>query len=638
MRYGQAFIPTLKESPAEAQVVSHVFMIRGGYMRKAAAGVYSFLPLGWRVVSKIANIVREEMNRAGAQEILMPAAVPAELWQESGRWAKYGPELLRFKDRKGADFCIGPTHEEVVVDLVRRDVKSYRQLPQNLYQVQTKFRDELRPRAGLMRGREFIMKDAYSFHASEEDCKQTYRAMYEAYTRIFKRCGLDFRAVEADTGNIGGSLSHEFQVLAQSGEDKIVSCDQCSYAANVEQAEVRREAVVAAGAGAPAGLAPDGVSPDRADGGGDGRLKGEQAEVRREAVVAAGAGAPAGQAEVRREAVVAAGAGAVRALERVHTPGKGKIEDVAAFLKLGADQFIKSLVYLADGKPVVALVRGHHDVNEVKLRKLTGATEVVMASDTAVKEITGQPVGSVGPLGLPQGLRMVADLDVRHIADGVTGAGEADWHLRGVNAARDLAGVEYVDLRVATAGDGCPRCGKGTLSLFLGIEVGHVFYLGTKYSAPMGCTFLGEDGKDHVMEMGCYGIGVTRVAAAAIEQNHDSDGIKWPMSIAPYQVALLSLQANDKDVVAAADALYEQLRAAGIEVLFDDRDERPGAKFKDADLIGVPLRVAVGKKSLAEGKLELKGRGEKQAELIDAASAAQTIMARVRAELARLSA
>jgi prolyl-tRNA synthetase len=574
MRYGQAFVPTLKEVPAEAQVVSHIFMIRGGYMRKAAAGIYSFLPLGWRVVTKIANIVREEMNRAGAQEIFMPAAVPAELWQESGRWQKYGPELLRFKDRKGADFLIGPTHEEVVVDLVRREIKSYRQLPQNLYQVQTKFRDEVRPRAGLMRGREFIMKDAYSFHVDGADARKTYQAMYDAYTKVFKRCGLEFRAVEADTGNIGGSLSHEFQVLAQSGEDKIVSCDQCNYAANVEQAEVRRS-----------------DEPEAA---------------------------------------------AEKAIEKVHTPGKGSIDDVAAFLKADKKRFIKTLVFLGDGKPVVVLVRGDHDVNEIKLRKLLGVTEVVMASDTAVKEITGAPVGFVGPVGLPAGLRVVADLDVKAIRDGVTGANEVDQHVTGVSAARDLGTAEWADLRMAAAGDGCPRCGKGTFTLFLGIEVGHVFYLGTKYSEPMKCTYLDVAGKEQVMEMGCYGIGVTRVAAAAIEQNHDQDGIMWPMSIAPYQVALLTLQQNDAAVVAAADKLYNELLAAGIEVIYDDRDERPGAKFKDADLIGVPLRVAVGKKSLAEGKLELKPRTAKAAELIDAATAAETIIARVKAELARL--
>jgi prolyl-tRNA synthetase len=578
MRYAQAFIHTLKEVPAEAQVVSHVYLIRGAFMRKQAAGIYSFLPLGHRIVAKIANIVREEMNRAGAQEILMPAAIPAELWQESGRWQKYGDLLLRFKDRKGADFCIGPTHEEVVVDIVRRDCKSYRELPQNLYQIQTKFRDEFRPRAGLLRGREFIMKDAYSFHASDEDCLKTYQDMYDAYGRIFARCGLDFRAVEADTGNIGGSKSHEFQVLAHSGEDKIVSCSKCSYAANIEQAEVRRGA----------------------------------------------ADFDVGQA---------------RGITRLHTPGVGAIDEVAAFLKADRRRFIKTLVYLADGKPVVALVRGDHDVNEVKLRKLAGADDVVMAGDKAVEEITGAPIGFVGPIGLEQrGVRIFADLDLGPIVDGITGAGERDYHIGGVSAARDLGHATFADLRMAAAGDGCPRCADGTLALYQGIEVGHVFFLGTKYSKPMGCNFLGDDGSEKPMVMGCYGIGVTRVAAAAIEQNHDQDGIIWPMSIAPFQVTLLTLQPKDADVVAAADKLYADLKAAGIEVLYDDRDERPGSKFKDADLIGVPLRVAVGKKSLAEGKLELKGRRDAKAELIDAARGAEIVVARVQAELERLAA
>jgi len=573
-RWSQAFIPTLKEVPAEAQVVSHVFMLRAGFMRKVAAGIYSFLPLGWRVVSKVADIVREEMNRAGAQEILMPAAVPAELWQESGRWQKYGPELLRFKDRKSADFLIGPTHEEVVVDIVRRDVKSYRQLPVNLYQIQTKFRDEARPRAGLIRGREFIMKDAYSFHAGDEDAHRTYRAMYDAYTRVFKRCGLAFRAVEADTGNIGGSLSHEFQVLAQSGEDKIVSCTKCDYAANVEQAEVRRS--------------------ERVDTG-----------------------------------------GSSRALDRVATPGKKTIEDVAAFLKIAPSSMIKTLVFLADGKPVVALVRGDHDVNEIKLRKLLGAAEVVMAGDNAVTEVTGAPAGFAGPVGL-RGVRIVGDLEVRNLRDAATGANAADQHLVGVDAARDLEGVEWADLRVAAAGDPCPRCGEGVFERFAGIEVGHVFFLGTKYSEPMGCTYLGDDGQLRPMVMGCYGIGITRVAAAAIEQNFDADGIIWPMSLAPYQVEVLTLQAKDADVVAAADKLYADLRAAGIDALYDDRDERPGAKFKDADLIGVPLRVAVGKKSLAEGSVEVKLRRDKAATLVPVAEAAERIAGMVRAELERL--
>ncbi len=563
-RWSQAFIPTLKEVPAEAQVVSHVFLLRAGYMRKVAAGIYTFLPLGWRVLRKVEEIVREEMNRAGAQEILMPAAVPAELWQESGRWQKYGPELLRFKDRKQADFLIGPTHEEVVVDAVRREVKSYRQLPTNLYQIQTKFRDEARPRAGLMRGREFIMKDAYSFHAGDEDAKREYRAMYDAYTRIFKRCGLEFRAVEADTGAIGGSLSHEFQVLAQSGEDKIVSCNKCDYAANVEEARVRREA-----------------TPDAAP------------------------------VELRELA----------------TPGMRTVEELGKIAP--ATRVIKTLPFMADGKLVVVLVRGDHEVNEIKLRKVLGVDEVYLSG-----ELPGAPLGFFGPVGRAE--RIVADLDVRSISDGVTGANKPDVHLTGVSAARDLAGAEWADLRLAVEGDRCPRCEEGVFTRFNGIEVGHVFFLGTKYSEPMGCTYLGEDGQLRPMVMGCYGIGITRVAAAAIEQNHDTDGIVWPMSLAPFQVELMTLQAKDADVVKAADKLYEELRAAGVEVLYDDRDERPGAKFKDADLIGVPLRLAVGKKSLADGKVELKARRAKDAELIPAGDAASIIAARVRAELDRL--
>jgi prolyl-tRNA synthetase len=568
-RWSQAFIPTLKEVPAEAQIVSHVYLLRGGFMRKLAAGIYTFLPLGWRVVKNVADIVRQEMDRAGALELLMPAAIPAELWQESGRWQAYGPELLRWKDRKQADFVTGPTHEEVVVDTVRRDVKSYRQLPLNLYHIQTKFRDEARPRAGLMRGREFIMKDAYSFDVDDEAAKRSYRAMFDAYTRIFQRCGLEFRPVEADTGNIGGTMSHEFQVLAQSGEDKIVSCTRCDYAANVEKAEVRRS--------------PE--RPPRVD----------------------------------------------RPLEKVRTPGKKTIEEVARFLQITPARLVKTLVYLADGHPVVALVRGDHDVNELKLRKLVGAQEVVLAGDHAILEITGAPVGFAGPRGLK--VRTVADLEVEGMSDAATGANEDDHHLVGFDMVRDAPGVEYADLRVAVAGDSCPRCGVGVLERFAGIEVGHVFFLGTKYSVPMGCTFLGDDGQLRPMVMGCYGIGITRTAAAAIEQNHDADGIIWPMALAPYQVELLTLQAKDAEVVAAADRLYQELVAAGIEVLYDDRDERPGAKFKDADLIGIPLRVAVGKKSLAEGKVELKPRRAKQAELIPAGDAAAIVAARVREAL-----
>jgi prolyl-tRNA synthetase len=572
MRLSLAFIPTLKESPADAQVVSHVYMVRGGFIRRLAAGIYTFLPLGWRVVHKIENIVRQEMNAAGAQEVLMPAAIPAELWQESGRWSKYGPELLRFKDRKGADFCFGPTHEEVVVDMVRREIKSYRNLPVNLYQIQGKFRDEIRPRAGLMRGREFIMKDAYSFDVSEDKALTSYDAMYHAYERIFQRCGLDFRAVEADTGAIGGSRSHEFQVLAESGEDAIVSCDACDYAANVEEAKVKAPST-------------PGIQ-------GDGKL------------------------------------------EKVSTPGAKTIEDVAAFLKIAPQKLIKSLVYMADDRPVMALVRGDRSLNEIALKKATGANQVFLARDGQVVEAIGTAPGFAGPVGA--GIDVYADQELSGATGAVSGANEADAHYTGVDLGRDVKIKAFAPLRLAEAGDACPRCAGGTLRAFKGIEVGHVFYLGTVYSAPMGCTFLDEAGHEKPMVMGCYGIGITRIAASAIEQNHDDNGIVWPMSIAPYEVEVVPLQMNDADVVAAGEALYGKLQALGVEVLLDDRAERPGAKFKDADLIGIPLRVAIGKRSLDDGKVEVKWRKGGEAELVPVTSAAEHIAGLVRAERERL--
>ena len=572
MRLSKTLIPTLKEAPSEAEVPSHIYMVRGGYLRKVAAGVYSFLPLGWRVVQKISKIIREEMNRAGASEVFLPAVVPAELWQESGRWEKYGAQLLRFKDRKGGDFVIGPTHEEVIVDLVRGDVRSYRQLPLNLYQIQTKFRDELRPRAGLMRGREFIMKDAYSFHADDADAKREYQNMYAAYERIFQRCGLAFRAVEADTGAIGGSMSHEFQVLAETGEDALVACDTCNYAANVEQAETRLEVGTA----------------------------------------------------------VAKDAGALAALEKISTPGKGSIEDVSAFLKMPATQFVKTLIYLADGKPVAVLVRGDRVVNEIKLKRALGAGEIVMAAESGVREATGAPVGFAGPIGLK--IPVYCDLEVAAMKDVVTGANEADMHYRGANPGRDFRPTATGDYRQAAPGDRCPRCDAGVFKGYRGIEVGHVFFLGTKYSVPMKATFLDSDGHEKPMVMGCYGIGVTRIAAAAIEQNHDKDGIVWPVPIAPYEVALLSLQGDDPQLKAVCDQLYADLEAAGIEVLYDDRDERPGVKFKDADLIGLPWRLALGKKGLAEGVVELKARRGSEVQKIKLADAVAFVAARVKEE------
>jgi prolyl-tRNA synthetase len=545
MRLSQTLVPTLKEAPAEAEIPSHIFMVRGGYLRKVAAGIYSFLPLGLRVVQKVSRIVREEMNRAGASEVFMPAVIPGELWQESGRWDKYGAQLLRLKDRKGGDFVVGPTHEEVICALVRSDVRSWRQLPLNLYQIQTKFRDELRPRAGLMRGREFIMKDAYSFHVDEKDAHREYMNMYEAYKRIFTRCGLAFRPVEADTGAIGGSMSHEFQVLAETGEDALVACDKCDYAANVEQAATRK------------------VEP-------------------------------------------AATSKATQAMTRVETPGVHTIAEVSAFLKVPATTLVKTLIYLADGAPIAVLVRGDREVNEIKVKKAIGAVDILLASDATVREVTGAPVGFAGPVGLK--IPVFCDFEVCALTDFVVGANQADAHIVGVNLERDFTPTACGDYRQAAPGDPCPRCDGGVFKGYRGIEVGHVFFLGTKYSKPMGVSFLSKEGHEKPAEMGCYGIGVTRIVAAAIEQHHDKDGIIWPVPLAPYEVTVLDLQQDDEKVVATAKKIYEDLRAAGIEVLYDDRDERAGVKFKDADLVGIPYRVAVGKKGLAEGVVELKLR------------------------------
>jgi len=563
----RAFTPTLKEVPADAQVVSHVFMIRGGFIRRVAAGVYNFLPLGWRVINKIERIIREELDKAGAQEVLMPAAVPAELWQETGRWQKYGPELLRFKDRKGADFCFGPTHEEVIVDMVRREVKSYRDLPLNLYQIQGKFRDELRPRAGLMRGREFIMKDAYSFDVDLESARKSYQAMYDAYGHIFSRCGLSFRVVEADTGAIGGDMSHEFQVLASSGEDTLVACDGCDYAANVEQAEMAAPAADEAPADGPA-------------------------------------------------------------LESVATPGKKTIDEVADFLEVPASRLVKTLIYVAGGKAIAVCVRGDRTVNEVRLKKVVGADELFAAGDKQVTEATGAPVGFAGPVGLE--IPVYADVELQGLRGAYCGGNAADVHLGNLDMARDVPSATFDTLRAAGAGDRCARCDDGAFMVERGIEVGHVFLLERVYTEPMKATVLGEDGKQAVMEMGCYGIGVTRVAAAAIEQNHDEGGILWPLSIAPYEVHLLALQPKDQGVMDACERLYKELGDAGLEVLFDDRKERPGAKFADADLIGIPLRIAVGKRTLGEGEVEFKWRADAEASRVPV----EDIVGKV-AELAR---
>lgn len=568
MRYSQYFIPTVKETPSDAEVVSHKLMLRAGMIRKLAAGIYNYLPLGLRSIRKVEQIVREEMNRAGAIELLMPSVQPAELWQESKRWEQYGKELLRFKDRKDAEFCLGPTHEEVITDLVRREVKSYRQLPLNLYQVQSKFRDEIRPRFGLMRGREFIMKDAYSFDVSSEAADTSYDKMYQAYRRIFQRCGLKFRAVEADTGSIGGSSSHEFMVLADSGEDAIVSCTACEYAANVEKAEARL-------------FPPEHAEP--------------------------------------------------RELEKVETPQKRSVEEVTTFLGIPASSLVKTLLCVADGEPVAALVRGDHDLNEIKLKHLLGCEELEMASEEVVERVTGAPVGFAGPVGLK--IKIVADLTIQGMKNFVTGGNARDLHFKNVNIGRDFTPALIADIRNVVHGDPCPRCEAGHLEMWRGIEVGHVFKLGTKYSESLRATFLDADGKEQVIFMGCYGIGISRTVAACIEQNHDADGIIFPIPIAPFHCIISAVSMKDAEVVAACDELYRALTAVGVEALFDDRDERPGSKFKDADLIGIPLRIVVGSKNLAEGKVELKYRKSGEVSLLPLAEAVETVKGLVVAAL-----
>ncbi len=551
MRMTQLFAPTRKEDPADAEIASHTYLIRAGYIRMVARGIYSFLPLGWRTVRKIEQIVREEMDRAGAQEILMPGVQPAELWEESGRWNKYGSALLRFKDRKGADFCLGPTHEEVVTDIARTNISSYKELPVNLYQIQTKFRDEPRPRFGLMRGREFIMKDAYSFDLDREGAERSYEIMRAAYTRIFERFGFDFRAVEADSGNIGGSLSHEFQVLADTGEDVIATSGE--YAANVEKAPIEITAM---------------DRPEDAD---------------------------------------------LAEIEEVDTPGARTIEEVCEALDAKPHDLVKTLIFVADEQPIAVCLRGDHSVNEVKLRAwLQEHSEIEfvvleMADDATTGKTTKAPVGFAGPVGLAEDIPVVVDVAVRPMVNFVTGANKKDTHFVNVNHGRDFEPLGFVDIRSAQPGDICPVTGE-PYTFVRGIEVGHIFYLGSKYSEAMGASLQGDDGQLHDIEMGCYGIGITRIMAAAAEANHDDNGIIWPMPIAPYQVIVLPLQMRNDEVVATGERLYEELREAGIEVLLDDRDTGVGAKFKDADLIGIPLRIAIGSRGLDNGVVEFKAR------------------------------
>jgi prolyl-tRNA synthetase len=555
MRTSNFLIATQKETPADAEVISHQLMLRAGLIRKLASGLYTWLPLGLRVLRKVEGIIRQEMDNAGAQELSMPVMQPAELWQESGRWEQYGPELLRIQDRHARDFCLGPTHEEVITDLVRNEIKSYKQLPANFYQIQTKVRDEIRPRFGIMRSREFLMKDAYSFHADQASLEQTYQVMHQTYSNIFTRLQLEFRPVIADTGSIGGSASHEFHVLANSGEDDIAFSDTSSYAANVEMAEAL----------APAHERP---APDRE-------------------------------------------------LEDVATPGVKSIEELSSFLKIDAKATVKTLLVAAEeeGKLVALVLRGDHQLNAIKAEKLAGvAAPLQMASEEEARAASGAGFGSLGPVGLE--IPVIVDRSAAALADFTCGANRDDVHLSGVNWQRDCPLDRIEDLRSVEEGDPSPD-GQGQLQIKRGIEVGHIFQLGTKYSEAMNAKVLNENGKNVTMTMGCYGIGVTRIVAAAIEQNHDDSGIIWPSSMAPFQLAIVPLNMQKSEAVAeCAQQLYQALCEAGVEVLLDDRNERPGVKFADMELIGIPHRIVIGDRALAEDKLEYKGRTDEESQLV----------------------
>jgi prolyl-tRNA synthetase len=581
MKASQFFISTLKEAPADAEVVSHQLMMRAGMIKRLGAGIYNYMPMGLRVIRKVEAIIREEMNRAGAVELLMPVVQPAELWQESGRFQAYGPELLRVKDRHDRDFIIQPTSEETITDIARQELRSYKQLPKNFYHIQTKFRDERRPRFGVMRGREFTMKDAYSFDRDKEGALRSYQLMYDAYCAIFNRFGLQYRAVAADTGAIGGDASHEFQVIADTGEDALVYCPTSDYAANIELAEALP------------------LLPSRA--------------------------------------------AAAQAMTKVPTPGKSTCADVAALLGLPLHQTVKSLVLATDEKNEAGdivktavwllLVRGDHDLNEVKTGKVEGLKDGWRFATVAeIEGHFGCKPGYLGPVGMNKPVKVVADRTVAHMADFVCGANEADFHLTGVNWGRDLPEPDLVaDIRNVVAGDPSPD-GKGTLAIQRGIEVGHVFYLGTKYSKAMNANYLDETGKPQPMQMGCYGIGVTRILGAAIEQNHDARGIVWPAAIAPFACVICPIGYDrSPEVKAAADHLHDELLAAGIDVMLDDRGERPGAMFADWELIGVPLRVVISDRALKEGQLEVQGRRDTEASKVAVAEVAAVVKARLTA-------
>ena len=547
MRYSQYFLPTLKEIPTEAEVFSHQLMLRAGMIRKLTSGVYSYLPSGLRSIKKVEVIIREEMNRAGAIEVLLPFVQPAEIWQESHRWEEYGKELARFKDRHNRDCCLGPTHEEVMTDIARKEIRSYRQMPLNLYQIQTKFRDEIRPRFGVMRAREFIMKDAYTFDIDDKGLDESYLKMVDAYTRIFKRCGLKFKMVEAESGVIGGSYSHEFMILAETGEETIVSCTHCSYTANIEKAEFKRQ-----------------ESMDRSH-----------------------------------------DKGSLKALQKVLTPDQRTVEEVTQFLHVSPQDLIKTLIFETDQGCVAALVRGDHEISEKKLKAILAVENLQLAREETVEEITHAPKGFAGPIGLS--IPMIADLDIQNMVNFVTGANEKNAHLIHVNLDRDFQVDQFVNIRKFILGDRCPLCG-GETRTDKGIEVGHTFKLGTKYSKAMGATYLDDQGKEKEIVMGSYGIGLGRTVAAAIEQYYDQNGIVFPMPIAPFQVLILPVNIKIDLLRETAEQLYQDLSEKGVEVLYDDREETPGVKFKDADLIGIPLRITLGEKNLKKGLVEIKKR------------------------------
>ncbi|MDO9010408.1 MAG: proline--tRNA ligase [Gallionella sp.] len=569
MRVSRFFISTLKEAPSEAELPSHRLMLRAGYIRKLSSGLYTWMPLGLRVLRKVEAVVREEMDRSGGIELLMPAVQPAELWQETGRWEVFGPQMLKIKDRHNNQFCFGPTHEEVITDIARREVKSYRQLPLNFYQIQTKFRDEVRPRFGVMRAREFVMKDAYSFHSSFESLEQTYRVMYETYSRIFTRLGLKFRAVAADTGAIGGSGSHEFHVLADSGEDGLAFCPNSDYAANVELAEA---------------VAPATARPAAAE-----------------------------------------------AMNDVSTPSQTTCEDVAKLLGIPLQRTVKLLAVIAAEKLVILLIRGDHSLNEVKVGKLTGLADFRFAREDEIRAFFNCPPGFLGPVGIDRSqTRVIADRSVAVMGDFVAGSNKPKFHTAGINWGRDLPEPdEIADIRNVVTGDPSPD-GKGTLELCRGIEVGHIFQLRTKYSEALQATYLDENGKSQIMEMGCYGIGVSRIVAAAIEQNFDERGIAVPAGMAPFQVAIAPIGYKKSEAVReAADKLYADLSTAGVEVLLDDRDERPGVMFADLELIGIPHRIVIGDRGLKEGNVEYQGRKDDAAQVVPLQEVAKLVQSKI---------